>query len=158
MKEYIHAKRSGNWNLILNVWKNDTIFPWKWLSLLLNLVTCTYKIWWIYHQTWHYRSIDNLQDMATLQNKINARIQKQTWFNTRKGSRHNVFSRWLSGTTATHDNCTSMEEFTGVLSATKEQYENFGSARKTQDAADLQKISEWFEKSWSISCKWRQFQ
>lgn len=37
----------------------------------------------------------------------------------------------------THDICTSLEEFSGVLFSTREQYADFGQVRQNKDAADI---------------------
>ena len=54
-----------------------------------------------------------------------------------------ALSKWVLGMTVTHDICLSLEDFCGILFSMAEQYEDFRGARRTRDAADIDKLSAW---------------
>ena len=47
--------------------------------------------------------------------------------------------------TATHDICSSLEEFCGVLFSSAEQHEDFRKSRRSRDATDIDKLSAWLD-------------
>jgi len=62
-----------------------------------------------------------------------------------RGVTNCTLSKLVIGVSATHDICTSLEEFGGVLFSTSEQHADFRQARQNKDAADIAKLTDWFE-------------
>lgn len=63
-----------------------------------------------------------------------------------RGVTNSTLSKWVVGMSVTHDICTSLEEFSGVLFSTREQHADFGQARQNNDAANIAKLTSWFGK------------
>ncbi|KAF0717775.1 Uncharacterized protein FWK35_00027380 [Aphis craccivora] len=62
-----------------------------------------------------------------------------------KGVSHSVLTKWLVGMSATHEVCTSLEEFAGVIFTSSEQHKDLGQAHRSRDTADIVKLNQWFD-------------
>lgn len=58
---------------------------------------------------------------------------------------HSVISKWLVMMSATQEFCTSLEKFCWVLFTSSEQHKDLGHARRSRDAANIAKFSQWFD-------------
>lgn len=163
VKEYIHAERSGDWDAHLNCVKRmipyfhaSGHFPYAKSSQL------------------YVQDMENLSSMMTLEEyqkfvtsgyftmRRSDRFWSGIWsdmtiettlmrsFKSRggitggRGVSDSVLSKWLVGMSATHEICTSLEEFCGVLFTSSEQHKDLGEARRNRDKADIAKLSQWF--------------
>ncbi|CAI6370105.1 unnamed protein product [Macrosiphum euphorbiae] len=54
-----------------------------------------------------------------------------------RGVLHSVLTKWLVGMSATHEVCTSLEEFAVVIFTSSEQHKDLGQARRSRDTADI---------------------
>lgn len=165
MKEYIHAERSGDFNVHLD---------------------CVRRMIPYFHAAGHFPYAKSchlyIQDMEKLHEKLSPeeyhKFVNNSYFTMRRSDRFwagvwsdmtiettlmrsfssqggmtrgrgvtdSTLSKWVVGMSATHDICTSLEEFSGVLFSTSEQHADFGQARQNKDAADIAKLNGWFEK------------
>lgn len=62
-----------------------------------------------------------------------------------RGITDSILTKWTLGMTATHDICSSLEEFCGVFFPSSEQHEDIRKSRRNRDAADIDKLSTWFD-------------
>ncbi|KAJ8877078.1 hypothetical protein PR048_021530 [Dryococelus australis] len=62
-----------------------------------------------------------------------------------RGITESILSKTIPGTTATHDICTSLEEFSDVHFSSTEQHVDFRGARQKRDTAGVAKLTQWLE-------------
>lgn len=164
MKEYICAERSGDWNVHLNcvqqmipffhacghfayakschlylqdMFKLPSVMPKEEFEKFVSQGFFTMRrndSFW--SGVW--------SDMTIEQTLM--RSMKSTGGLTRgRGVSDSVLSKWILGTTATHDICTSLEQFSGVQFFSTEQHVDFREARQKRDLADVAKLTLWLE-------------
>lgn len=62
-----------------------------------------------------------------------------------RGVSHSVLSKWVVGMSATHEICTSLEEFCGVLHTSGEQHKDIGLAIRSRNEQDVVKLCQWLD-------------
>lgn len=164
MKEYIHAERSGNWESHIDCVKKMTPyfhasghFPYAkscqlYVQDMMDLPSKLTPEEYCLFTTEGYFTMrrsdifwTGVWSDMTIETTLMRGFKSRGGLTRGRGITDSVISKWILGTPATHDICISLEEFSGVLFATSEQHKDCGTYRKTRDAADIQKISQWFE-------------
>ena len=165
MKEYIHAERSGDWKGHLDCVKRmipyfhaSGHFPYakschlyvQDMENLSSKLTAEQYNKFVNNSYFTMRRSDRFlsgvwSDM-TIETTLMRAFSGQGGMTRGRGVTNSTLSKWVIGMSATHDICTSLEEFCGVLFTSSEQHTDFGQARQTKDAADVTKLIEWFGK------------
>lgn len=164
MKEYIHAERSGDWDGHLNCVKRMLPyfhacghFPYSKSSHLYvqDMTNLSSRLTSEEHQkfvnggAFTMRRSDRFwsgvwSDM-TIETNLMRSFSAQGGVKRGRGVTDSVISKWVVGMSATHDVCTSLEEFCDVLFTSSEQHRDFGEARITKDMTDIAKLTTWLE-------------
>lgn len=165
MKEYIHAERSGDFNAHLECVRRMIPyfhaaghFPYA-KSCHLYIQDMEKLNEKLSPEEYHKFVNDSYFTMRrsdrfwagvwsdmTIETTLMRSFSSQGGMTRGRGVTNSTLSKWVVGMSATHDICTSLEEFSGVLFSTSEQHADFGEARQKKDAADIAKLTDWFEK------------
>lgn len=163
MKEYIHAERSGNWDAHLNCVKRmipffhaSGHFPYAkschlYVQDMENLPSKMTPEDYTKFVTSGYFTVrrsdrfwSGVWSDMTIETTLMRAFHSRGGVTRGRGVADSALSKWVIGMSATHDICVSLEEFCGVLFSSSEQHKDFGEAHRTKDAADIAKLTEWF--------------
>lgn len=163
MKEYIDAERSGDWNKHLRSVQQMVRFLHA-SGHLLYAKSChlylqdMFKLQssmtkeelekFVHEGYFTIRRTDSFwagvwSDM-TVEQTLMQSMKSSGGLTRGRGITDSVLSKWILGTTATLNVCTSLEEFAGMFFATADQHVDFQESRIQRNTRDTKKISDWF--------------
>ncbi|MBW0528211.1 hypothetical protein O181_067926 [Austropuccinia psidii MF-1] len=164
VKEYIHAERSGDWDSHLNCVKKmipyfhaSGHFPYAkscqlYIQDMENLsLTMTFEEYHKFATSGYFtmrrsdRFWSGVWSDLTIETTLMRSFKSRGGITGGRGVSHSVLSKWLVGMNATHEVCTSLEEFAGVIFTSSEQHKDLGQARRSRDTADIVKLNQWFD-------------